>query len=165
MSITRNLNATEYFRTAFDGKFGSARLFGVLATLAVGVALARTFPSALYGPTTVTTFFLSRTPLQITTALTSAISALAYCALARWSSRSLNRSLILAQFVFFAIGLFMTAIQLIDFNSAISYGAQQGSTVYIVWHSPVAPVGFTSDALGCIVFLVNLGRTARKGFR
>ena len=157
-----NLNAAKYLLTAFDGKRGSAGLFGALAIVAVAVVLAGpSYPSVLYGPTTTITFSPSPKSLQLTTALASAISALAYWAIARWSSRSLNRSLILAHFVLLAIGFYMLTTAPISFASALSFAGQKDLTIYIVWSSR----GFASVVLGCVAFVMNLSIMAIKNFR
>lgn len=159
----RNPTAGKYLRAAFDGKLGSAGLFGLLAIVAVALVLAGpSYPSVIYGPTTTITFSPSPKSMQLTTALASVISALAYCALAPWSSRSLNRSLILAHFVLLATGFFMLTMASMSFASALSYAGQKDPTIYIVWHSRVIFVGFMSVVLGCLAFVINLGITAIK---
>jgi hypothetical protein len=162
----RNPTAGKYLRAAFDGKLGSAGLFGLLAIVAVALVLAGpSYPSVIYGPTTTITFSLSPKSMQLTTALASVISALAYCALAPWSLRSLNRSLILAHFVLLAMGFFMLTMASMSFASALSYAGQKDPTIYIVWHSRVMLIGFMSVVLGCLAFVMNLGITAIKSLR
>jgi hypothetical protein len=116
----------------------------------------------LSDPAAITTLLLSPRYLLFTITLASTLSALAYCVLASWQSRSLNRSLILPHFVLLAIALFIGVEALTNWASAVSYARQAGSTVYVVWHSPLVPLGFTSVALGCGIFLVNFGMTAIK---
>ena len=163
----RNPTAGKYLRAAFDGKLGSAGLFGLLAIVAVALVLAGpSYPSVIYGPTTAITFSPSPKSMQLTPALASVISVLAYCALAPWSSRSLNRSLILAHFVLLVMGFFMLTMASMSFASALSYAGQKDPTIYIVWHSRVMLVdGFMSVVLGCLAFVMNLGITAIKSLR
>lgn len=144
-------------------KFASAGLFAVLAILALCFTI--TAPShavVLYGPTTVTTLFLSPRSLLFTIALASAVSALVYSVLSPSQSSSLNRLLILVHFVLLAIALLVAAEAVRSWASALSYASQAGSTAYIIWHFPVVQVGFIVVGLGCLIFLVNLGMASIK---
>lgn len=159
------LDIARYIRVAFRREFVSAELFAALAILTLGLKLVGpSYSNALYHPNTITTLFLTPRGLQVFIALVCVISALAYGGLAQWSSQSLNKFLIVVQFVLLAIGDFLIALAVVSFASALSYARHEGATVYIVWHPPILAIGATSVALGCLAFVVNLGMTAIKIF-
>lgn len=144
-------------------KFARTGLFAALAIMALCFTIsAPSHVVVLYGPTTVTTLFLSPRSLLITIALASAISALVYSVISPSQSSSLNRFLILVHFVLLAIALLAAAKAVRSWAWALSYARQEGSTAYIVWHFPVVPVGFIVVGLGCLVFLLNLGMASVK---
>ena len=153
-------------RMVVTRQFASAGLFAVLAILALTFAMTTSsYPTVLYGPTTLAASVLSPRSLLFTITSASAFSALIYWVLARSCSSSLNRFLIRVHFVLLATALLMATEAARSWASALSYASQTGSTTYVVWHFPVVQVGFVVVALGCVILLVNLGITTIKRFR
>lgn len=144
-------------------KVASAGLFATLAILALCFTISvPSYPYFLYGPTTVTTLFLSPKSLLFTIALASAFSSLVYSLLSSSQFSSLNRLLVRVHFVLLAMALLAAAEAIRSWASALSYASRAGSTTYIVWHFRVVQVGFVVVGLGCVIFLVNLYRASLK---
>lgn len=140
----------------FGGKSASAVPFAGLALLTLGcILLGPSFGIVQYQPLTVETFFPDPSKLQISVAAVSVISALTYYRLAR-RSQSLNKLLVLAQFVLLAIAVLLTAMAVMNFASALSLRNNQSATMFIVWHRSLLGIAMTSFALGSMVSVVNL---------
>ena len=171
-----DLRIYRYIRNASCGRFVSAKIFAGLAILALGFALAGpSHLSVLYTPTATIVFDPSPRPLQLFTAVVSTISALAYFAVARWSSQSPNNSLSIVQFVLFATGVYLIAVAIMGFADLANlrdnlYGSnagQEGIRAFLglPWPMQALVIGTLSVRSGCLIFVVNLGMMALKIFR
>jgi hypothetical protein len=170
-----DLKIDNYIRSLPCGRFVSAKLFAGLAILALGFAFASSHPSVMYTPTATIVFDPSPRQLQLFAALVSTISALAYFAVARWSSQSPNNSLSIVHFVLFAAGVYLIAVAVMGLaNSAILRGSlyhsnarREGITAFLLlpWPMRALVIGTLSVRLGCLIFVMNLGMMALKIFR
>jgi MFS superfamily sulfate permease-like transporter len=159
---------------AGQGKLLIAKLFGALAVLAFGFALATSaYPGVLYTPTSTIVFSPSLRHWQLFTALVCALSALAYFAVWRWSTHSPNNSLSLVHFVFLAVGIVLTFLSVTSLArpALFQYNLHDPGTrpedvkAFLLWPMRVLTISIWSVELACLVFVVNLGSVAIRNFR
>jgi heme/copper-type cytochrome/quinol oxidase subunit 1 len=98
----------------------SARLFSVLATLQLGLAVLenKTTHRSIDVYFHATYFVVAKTHLQVLQALASACFALIYFAASRWVSHPQNNSLGLTHFVMATIGSVLFSVSLSAFGSS-----------------------------------------------
>ncbi len=143
----------------------TAAAFGALAVFGLGCALlANSSARVLYSPYATIVLPASPRALQLLTAVASAVSAVAYGALLHRFAQSVNRTLIVVQFVLFTIGTAVIALTVASLNSALMALKQENVTVFVVWHLRILWLGGLSVGLGCLAFAVNVGRALMKVF-
>ena len=122
-------------------------------------------PRVLYGPYATIVLPTSPRALQLLTAAASAVSAVAYAALLHWFAPAVNRALIVVQFVLFTIGTAVIALAMVSLNSALMAIKQENVTVFVIWHLRILWLGALSLGLGCLAFVMNVGRALIKAFQ
>jgi heme/copper-type cytochrome/quinol oxidase subunit 1 len=153
----------------------AAKLFGALSILVAFLALVSSARSSLSIDIYVHSTYIvlsPRIPLLLIAVL-SAVFALVYVAVARWSPRKLNGFLSLLHFVVTVVGVLLVAVAITNVGDmSIKPGAayvatarMEGDAVFSLWPSHALEVGVLTLIIGGFVFVANLAVTMAKLLR